>query len=271
MLDFSRVVAVLRREAQEIVKSRGLMLAIFLPPILLTVLPLVAIAVVGRALASDPTASGKATDLGPMIQQMPELADWSAVEVTLFVVLNQFLVFFLMMPLIVSMSIAAQSIVGEKQTKSLEPLLATPIKTGELLFAKALAAMIPAVFATWGAFLIFIVVGRFLIESDRVYAAILNPKWLVAMLILAPLLALLAVSVTVIMSSRVNDTRTVQQIGGFLVMPIVLLGVAQTTGLILLNAFTFVIGAIMVAIIDALILRIGIRLFQREKILTQWK
>ena len=53
---------------------------------------------------------------------------------------NAFLIvsFFLMMPLIIPMSIAAQSIVGEKQYKSLEPLLATPIKTGELLFAKAL-------------------------------------------------------------------------------------------------------------------------------------
>ncbi len=271
-MNFSRVVAVLRREAQEILKSRGLMLTVFLPPILLTLLPLIAVAVLGRVIEAEAGNSpGDASDLGPMVSQMPELANWSVGEVTMFVILNQFLVFFLMMPLIVSMTIAAQSIVGEKQSKSLEPLLATPIKTSELLFAKALAAMLPAVVATWTGFLIFVIVGRFLIESDRVYGAILNPKWLVAMLILAPLLALLAVSVTVVISSRVNDTRTVQQIAGFLVMPIVVLGVAQTTGLILLNAFTFIIGAIVVAILDALILQIGVRLFRRERILTQWK
>ncbi len=271
-LNFSRVIAVLRREAQEIVKSRGLMLTVFLPPILLTLIPLIAIAVVGRAIeAEGGGGAGDVSDLGPMIRQMPELATWSVGDVTMFVVLNQFLIFFLMMPLIVSMSIAAQSIVGEKQSKSLEPLLATPIKTGELLFAKALGAMLPAVLATWAAFVIFVVAGRFLITSNNVYSAILNPKWLVAMLILAPLLALLAVSVTVIISSRVNDTRTVQQIGGFLVMPIVVLGVAQTAGLVLVNAFTFIIGAAIVAAIDALILRIGVSLFQREKILTQWK
>lgn len=266
-----RVVAVLRREVQEIAKSRALMLTVFLPPVLLTLLPLIAIAVLGRVMEAEGGSNGDMRDLGPMLDLMPELATWSVGEVTMFVILNQFLVFFLMMPLIVSMSIAAQSIVGEKQSKSLEPLLATPIKTSELLFAKALAAMLPAVIATWTGFLIFVIVGRFLIESDRVYAAILNPKWLVAMLILAPLLALLAVSVTVIISSRVNDTRTVQQIAGFLVMPIVLLGVAQTTGLILLNAFTFIIGAVIVGVVDLVILRIGVRLFQREKILTQWK
>ena len=68
-----------------------------------------------------------------------------------------------------------------------------------------------------------------------------------------------------------NDTRAVQQIGGFIVLPIVILGVAQTTGLILLNTVTFLLGAAIVAVLDILILRLGVRLFQRERILTQWK
>jgi ABC-2 type transport system permease protein len=266
-----RIIAVLRREVQEILKSRGLLLAIFLPPLFITILPLIGVAILGNLIGSDPDSSRNADDLGRMLQLMPEMRTWSAGEVTVFIILQQFLTFFLLMPLIIPMSIAAQSIIGEKQTKSLEPLLATPIKTGELLFAKAFAAMLPAVLATWAAFIIFITVGRVLITSDRVYAALLNPKWLVAMLVLAPLLSLLSVSLAVVLSSRVNDTRAVQQIGGFIVMPIVILGVAQTTGLILLNATTFLIGAIVVAAIDALILRIGVRLFQREKILTQWK
>jgi ABC-2 type transport system permease protein len=173
--------------------------------------------------------------------------------------------------LIISLSLASQSIVGEKQTKSLEPLLATPIRTSELLLGKGLTAMLPALVATWVAFLLFIVAGRFLIESERVFFALLQPKWLVAMLVLAPLLSLLSVSIAVALSSRVNDARTVQQIGGFVVLPIVLLGVAQTVGLVLLNATTFVIGALALAVIDVLLLRLGVRLFQREKILTQWK
>lgn len=268
-MNFTRVAAVLRREVQEILKSRGLLLAIFLPPILMTVIPLVVVAFIGDAIAADP--QGTANEFGRMIELMPELRDWAVGEVVLFVILNQFLTFFLMMPLIIPMSIAAQSIVGEKQYKSLEPLLATPIKTGELLFAKALAAVLPAVVTTWIAFLIFLIVGRILIHSDRVFAALLNPKWLIAMVVLAPLLSLLAVSLALIISSRVNDTRAVQQIGGFIVLPIVVLGVAQTTGLILLNATTFILGAVVVAVIDLLILRIGVGLFQREKILTQWK
>lgn len=268
-MNLSHVVAVLRREFQEIFKSRGLMLAIFLPPLFITLIPLIAIAVLGRIIGTEGNAD--ASDFAQLMQLMPELRTWSVGEVAMFVILQQFVTFFLMMPLIISLSIAAQSIVGEKQNKSLEPLLATPIKTGELLFAKSVASMTPALIATWIAFLIFIVAGRFLIESDRVFGALLNPKWLVAMVVLAPLLALLSVSIAVVVSSRVNDTRAVQQIGGFVVLPIVLLGVAQTTGLLLLNVTTFVIGSVIVAAIDLLILRLGVRLFQREKILTQWK
>lgn len=271
MLNFTRVGAVLRRETQEIVKSRGLMLAIFLPPLFITVIPLIAVAVLGRVINADPDSAKNAGDLAQMIQLMPELSSWTTGEVTVYIILQQFLTFFLMMPLIIPMSIAAQSIVGEKQSKSLEPLLATPITTTELLFAKAVASVIPAILATWAAFIIFIVAGRFLIDSNRVFLALLNPKWLVAMVVLAPLLSLLSVSIAVIISSRVNDTRAVQQIGGFIVLPIVVLGIAQTTGLILLNAVTFIIGAVVVAAIDAAILRLGVRLFQRERILTKWK
>ena len=268
-MNFVRVLAVLRRDFQEIIKSRGLLLAIFLPTLFITLLPLVTLFFLGPLMESE--AGTDPRDFARMLSMMPELQNWTIGEIAIYVILEQFLTFFLMMPLIISLSIAAQSIVGEKQNKSLEPLLATPIKTAELLLAKSLAAMIPALFATWLAFVIFIFGARVLISSERVFLALMNPKWFVAMGILAPLLALLSVSMAVVLSSRVNDSRAVQQIGGFIVLPIVLLGVAQTVGLLLLNATTFVIGAIVVAVIDVLILRLGVRVFQREKILTQWK
>jgi ABC-2 type transport system permease protein len=263
--------AVLRREVQEISKSRGLLLAIFLPPIFITVIPLIGVGVLGQVLTSEPELAGSAEDLGQLLQTMPELRSWTAGEATVFIILQQFLTFFLLMPLIIPMSIAAQSIVGEKQTKSLEPLLATPIRTGELLFGKAIAAVLPAILATWAAFILFFAIGRALIPSDRVFAALFTPKWLVAMLVLAPLLSLLSVSLAIIISSRVNDTRAVQQIGGFIVLPVVILGVAQTTGLIFVSTLTFLVGALIVAALDVVVLRIGVRVFQREKILTQWK
>lgn len=269
-MNLQRVAAILRREFQEIARSRGLLLAIFLPPLLITAIPLVMMVIFDRFVPMN-SGSVNGADFGRFLQNLPELADWAPGEIAIFIILQQFLIFFLMMPLIIPMSIAAQSIVGEKQSKSLEPLLATPVRTSELLLAKSIAALTPAVLATWISFAIFLLGARLLLTSARVFNALLDPKWVVAMLVLAPLLSLLAVSLAVIISSRVNDTRAVQQIGGFIVLPIVLIGVAQTTGLILLNAASFTVGALLIAALDAAILRVGVRLFQREKILTQWK
>jgi ABC-2 type transport system permease protein len=95
--------------------------------------------------------------------------------------------------------------------------------------------------------------------------------WLLAMLVIAPLLALLAVSLGVLISSRVNDTRVAQQIGGLLVLPLVGLGVVQTAGLILYSLPMFVVGAAAIGILAALVLAAAVRLFNRETILTRWR
>ena len=56
---------------------------------------------------------------------------------------QQFLMVFLLMPITGAMALAAHAIVGEKQARTLEPLLATPITTTELLIAKVLGALVP--------------------------------------------------------------------------------------------------------------------------------
>ena len=61
------------------------------------------------------------------------------------------------MPLMVPVTIAAYSIVGEKITRSLEPLLATPVTTTELLLGKGLAAALPGVGTAWACYGIFLI------------------------------------------------------------------------------------------------------------------
>jgi len=65
-----------------------------------------------------------------------ELSAYGRVQVFLF---QQFLMVFLLIPITGAMALAAHAVVGEKQARTLEPLLATPITTAELLVAKVLA------------------------------------------------------------------------------------------------------------------------------------
>ena len=54
------------------------------------------------------------------------------------------------MPAYIPLSIATFSIIGEKLARSLEPVLAAPIRTSELLAGKAVAALVPGVLAGLG-------------------------------------------------------------------------------------------------------------------------
>jgi ABC-2 type transport system permease protein len=176
----------------------------------------------------------------------------------------------LIVPIIVPMVISTFSIIGEKQARGLEPLLATPIRTWELLLGKSLAAALPAVGATWIAYGI-LVAGMGILASPVVFAATISGMWLLAMLIIAPLLALLGVNLGILVSSRVNDTRVAQQLGSLVVLPLVGLGIAQTLGKIPYSLPMFAAGALALAALDVAILVAATRLFQRETILTRWR
>lgn len=267
-MNLSRLSAVISRELLEIRKNRMLLFTIFFPPLLLSLMPIAIMGIAGGQMTGGNLNSGGTLERYYALS--PELAKYAPNELVQLMVFQEFLTLYLIMPLIIPMTVAAYSVIGEKEARSLEPLLATPIRTSELLWGKSLAAIVPAIIGTWVAYVIFFI-GAKLITTDKVFAGLLNPMWIVATIVLTPLLALLAVGLGVMISSRVNDTRVAQQIGGMLVIPAVVLGLAQTTGYILLNAFTFVIGAVIIALIDIAILNLATKLFQREKILTQWK
>jgi ABC-2 type transport system permease protein len=184
--------------------------------------------------------------------------------------LNLYTLMLMILPVAIPVSIAAYSVVGEKTTHSLEPLLATPITTLELLAGKALAAVVPAVLATWVAFGIYMAGVRLLV-SDLVFSTMTQPLWLIAIGVVSPLLALLAVSFGLMVSSRVSDPRVAEQVSAVVILPLILFIVGQSVGLILIDQRTILIMAVVVALLDVVLMYFTIKLFQRETILTRWK
>ncbi len=117
----------------------------------------------------------------------------SDIECGQYLLLQQFMILYLMVPVIIPVTIASYSIVGEKSGKTLEPLLATPISTIQLLTGKALAAVIPAIAATLLGFSIFLS-GSALLTSRAVINQIISPLWFMGVFLLGPLLAIAGVS-----------------------------------------------------------------------------
>jgi ABC-2 type transport system permease protein len=53
------------------------------------------------------------------------------------------LLYLLLLPTILPAALAAYAVVGEREQATLEPVLTTPVRRGELLLGKALAMLIP--------------------------------------------------------------------------------------------------------------------------------
>jgi ABC-2 type transport system permease protein len=75
----------------------------------------------------------------------------------------------------------------------------------------------------------------------------------------------------VIVSARVNDPRTAQQIGGIVIVPLVGIAVVQASGAVLFGAVGYAITAAVVLLISMVGLRVGVQIFGRETILTRWR
>jgi ABC-2 type transport system permease protein len=170
-----------------------------------------------------------------------------------------------------SMAVAAHSVVGEKQARTLEPLLATPLTTFELLAAKVLAAALPGIALMVACFAIY--VGAVAMFAERgVWLMMLTPRSLALVFIMGPLAALLGLQLAVCASSRVNDPRSAQQLGALIiVLPIAALQIAQFIGGVVLTAGMIVAIAVVLCAGNAVLMSIAVRLFDRESILTRWK
>lgn len=261
----NRIRTIIDKEWAEVFKNRVVLFTVGLMPLLFTILPLVILAVFNTAAGGG----GDTTDVPPMFAQAcGNIAPTDCLQVY---VINQFMLLFMIMPLAIPVAIAAYSVVGEKTTHSLEPLLATPITTEELLAGKSLAAAIPAIAATWLGFAIFVGASPLVGVSPAVHANILSPTWLIAILLVGPLMAVLSVNVALIVSSRASDPRVAEQLSMVVIVPLMMLLFGQIAGLLVVNSGIMLGAAIALFFVDLGIVYLGARLFQRETILTKWK
>ena len=254
--------AVLVKEARDLLTNRLLLGAVALPALIFASIPtgIVAFLEVNEL---DP---GQLGQVEAYISQFPELEPKLAAQG--FIVLN-FMAYFLLIPAMVPMAIATQSVIGEKTARSLEPQLATPMEVSELLVGKALAAAIPAVVATWAVFVLYGLVNG-AIADPVITALIFNDVWRVAMVTLVPLICLLSVLLGIVVSSRVSDARTAQQIGGFIVIPIIGVAIAGFfSGQASFTMEQILLGDLVVAGLIGVVLVIGNWIFDREAILTR--
>ncbi|HEY8208896.1 MAG TPA: ABC transporter permease subunit [Myxococcaceae bacterium] len=260
----SRVRAVLWKELLDLRKNRGLLLSLLVLPAMLVVVPIGTVFAYASnpddpnlrtmALFYDPNLPLQASAAGFLIEKI--LVDWFGM--------------FLVMPIFVPILISSQAVAGEKERRTIEPLLASPITAVELVAGKSLASLVPAVAISWLAFAAFCA-GVDAVSWHFLKVVVMpTPMWLFGVGVIAPLFAFFGNGIAVVISARVAEARLAQQIAGVCVLPVVGLVALQIAGVLRAGAQFYALQGAVVLVLDVLLLVAAVRLFDRERLISRW-
>jgi ABC-2 type transport system permease protein len=232
----TRVRAVLRKEMREFRRTRSIVIAMAVIPLVFLVQPLVSAFTLSSAAARA-------------------------------LVHRHELLYMLAIPAVVPALLAAYAVVGERQQGTLEPLLTTPITREELLLGKAFAVLIPSMiiaYAVYGVFLACVA----LFSSPGVPSALIDGSDVLAQVVFTPLIAMWSIWIACAISARSSDVRVAQQLSTLASLPSIAITTMLATHVIhpsLRAAVGFGIGLLVLARLGW---RISSALFDRERLLT---
>jgi ABC-type Na+ efflux pump permease subunit len=267
-MNLSRIKAIVKKDIREIFNNRMVVVPMIVVPIVLCVVMPAGITLLAFKLGV--AAFQGASFIEKIIPLYPVPAQLSnTVDSIVYIFLNYtFLPFFLMVPIVISTVIAANAVVGEKERKTLETLLYTPVTSRELLVAKELAVFLPAMIIAYASFIAFFIVTNAIGLGLRHIMLVRSFVWIPGMLMLAPAVSLLALSTTILVSLKSKSFMEAQQTSALVVLPVLALVGAQVTGILIFNLpVVLLISAILLVASYLLVTRIGPR-FNREKVIS---
>jgi len=192
MINRQRIRALIRKDWRELARNKQAVAPLVIIPLLFAVIIPTAIIVLGN----NAVLASSITGLRGFLDNLPDRvipAGFSTAQTVVYAVIVYFMApFFLVIPVMVASITASSSFVGEKERRTIEGLLYTPITDRELVLAKVLVSVLPSVLLTWASFLIYTVLVNALGAS--LMGGLFFPTWTWAIIILAmvPLVAFLA-------------------------------------------------------------------------------
>ncbi len=266
--------ALIRKDLTVVLRSKAVLIPIAVVPIILQVLMPAGFGLASSAIPAE-AAAGELEDVEQLLRAMPpavrsQMAGLDQRQLFLvLMVVYLFAPLYLIVPLMVSSVIAADSFAGEKERKTLEALLHTPLTDREMIMGKMLAAWLPAQAAAVISFLLYTVVANAAGWPVMGRLFFPNVMWLVLVLWVSPAASALGLGATVLVSSRVRTMQEAYQLGGVIVVPIIGLMLGQVSGLLFLSAWVAAILGLVLWAIDAIVLAVAVQSFERSEIIAR--
>ena len=164
-------------------------------------------------------------------------------------------------PISVSLVIALETFVGEKERGSIEPLLNTPLEDWQLYLGKLLAATVPPLLSSFIGMAVYLV--------GLAHDGVTLPPWELMFLIciLTIVQALMMVAGAVVVSSQATSVRSANLLASFIVIPSALLIQGESIVMFWGNYDTLWWAVFGLVVLTVLLVRVGVAHFQREELL----
>jgi ABC-2 type transport system permease protein len=264
------ILAIIRKDLKVVSQNK-----MVLVPIFIVILIFFALFPWGVALIPGIIQTGgvEASDFLKIMAHLPaslqqELSGYNPTQqVVVYVLLYLLAPMFLLVPLLVASTFAADSFAGEKERKTMEALLYTPTTDRDLLVAKFISGWLAAIAVALAGFLLYSVMANAAAWSQMHRIFFPNTMWLVLIAWVVPALSGLGIAVMVLVSIRAQGFQEANQLGGVVVLPIVGLFYLQIAGVMYVSVPLMLILGLVIYILDGLLIWLGSRSFRRGRLL----
>lgn len=164
-------------------------------------------------------------------------------------------------PITISLVVALEAFVGEKERGTIEPMLSAPLDNWQLYFGKLLVGVVTPLVASYFSIAFYLVLVA---RQDLVMPPFITMLQLV---LLTTAHATLMVSAAIVISVQSTSVKAANLLASFIVIPVAILMQGEAVMLFWGNEQVLWLAIVGVMIISLLLIRVGIAHFQREYLL----
>ena len=263
--------AIMRKDLKVAAHNKGVVLPlIILPLILFVVLPWVIM--LGPAMGDPRSLEGQ---VHQFLSAMPasalsQMAGHSLPQqMSIFILVYALAPMFLILPIMVSSVLAADSFAGEKERKTIEALLYSPITDRDLFTAKLLGPWAAAVILGLASFVLYVVMVDLSGWIAMKEILLPNLMWVLLAVWVSPAVAGLGLVAMVFVSARAQGFQDAYQTGGMVVLPILALMAGQMTGVMFFTVSVVFFLGLALWILLVVLLWWASRGFHREQLMPR--
>lgn len=261
----SQMAAIIRKDLRGVTSNHRMMVTLLVVPLAMMVVFPTVFLLTAHFVPEENAEFDRLLALLPLSQQTGTL-EQTMVQLLLNYILPPF---FLLIPIMASSVMAAASFVGEKEKRTLETLLYSPLSLRQVFQSKVLAAFLLSMFVSLASFGVMLAVLG--LESFLLMGTLpaLGLSWLPVMLLVSPSVSLIAVTLIVRVSAKAKSVEDAQQGAVFLLLPVLLLIIGQFSGILLLSGWLLLGLGLLCAALAAVLLHRSLGRFTYEALLEK--